>query len=930
MTGIRGGLGTRLKATSERRGNARRRTQLAQGGVSAIALLAVFLCQPMTVIAQTHEAPAQTKAQDIDPWSIPPDIREWTEEEQATVLDLFRRANELQSTGEYAQAEPLWREALSIFEASWGPDHPVTQIPVNNLALNLNNQGRFGEAEPLYRRSLSIRQAKLGPDHPTTATSLNNLASNLDAQGRYGEAEPLYRWSLSICEAKLGTDHPDTALSLNNLALNLNDQGRYGEAEPLFRRALAIWKAKLGPEHPDTATILENLSVSDLRLGQPLDAFGFARRAYDVRRALQDQGASGSGAVSETSTIKLGSDLALSGRLLSRSAYEASGMTEDVAEAQSMSSTGFEGVLAISVSPAAQALSEAAGRQVVASKGSADVLAAWQAAKARVAGIDQKITAEASRGPDGDARRAELFAEREAAVAALSGAEALLNDVAPEYFDLFKPQQVSVEALQSEVLSDGEALVLIYPGASWMPEGHQNGLVYVVTKTEVEVAELPLGPEALSDKVCQIRQQLNPGERCKVSAASVAASAGGGVTPVVDETRSPMQGASSSVTVSGFDRKVAHELYQVLFGDPKIAAALAGHDRWLLAPQGTLMSLPFATLVMEPPEAGSRDNDPEALRATHWLGLERILVTLPSVSSLQLYRSGTRGSSSATTPFFGLGDPLFDGAVAGETRGARAADNMQLASAEVGAAQSYFRGGAGDVSELRKLARLPRTRDEIETLGAAFHAPEAAILLQGGAREDVMRTRENRLSTARIIAFATHGLITGDLADDVTGRPGLAEPALALTPPTDEELQGLEINQNRTEAEAAFPLQADPANDGLLTSSEVAGMSLIADWVILSACNTASGDGTGADALSGLARSFLYAGARSLLVSHFPVQDQAGMRLTTDAVRIADERPGLKRPEALREAMTKLANDTTNPNYAHPSAWAPYTLIDPG
>ncbi len=110
--------------------------------------------------------------------------------------------------------------------------------------------------------------------------------------------------------------------------------------------------------------------------------------------------------------------------------------------------------------------------------------------------------------------------------------------------------------------------------------------------------------------------------------------------------------------------------------------------------------------------------------------------------------------------------------------------------------------------------------------------------------------------------FATHGLVAGDLS-------GLAEPALVLTPP-------------------AAPTDAD---DGLLTASEIAALKLNAEWVVLSACNTAAGEGEGAEALSGLARAFFYAGARALLVSHWAVYSQAATELTTTTFAMLADNP---------------------------------------
>ncbi len=130
----------------------------------------------------------------------------------------------------------------------------------------------------------------------------------------------------------------------------------------------------------------------------------------------------------------------------------------------------------------------------------------------------------------------------------------------------------------------------------------------------------------------------------------------------------------------------------------------------------------------------------------------------------------------------------------------------------------------------------------------------------------------------------------------------------------------------------AAPTEAD---DGLLTASEVAGLKLDADWVILSACNTAAGDGSeGAPGLSGLARAFFYAGARNLLASHWPVRDDVAARMTVRTIEIARDNPNLSRAEAFAQAMREIRNDASQDSdsdmLAHPNAWAPFTLIGDG
>ncbi len=118
--------------------------------------------------------------------------------------------------------------------------------------------------------------------------------------------------------------------------------------------------------------------------------------------------------------------------------------------------------------------------------------------------------------------------------------------------------------------------------------------------------------------------------------------------------------------------------------------------------------------------------------------------------------------------------------------------------------------------------------------------------------------------------------------------------------------------------------------DGLLTASEVAGLKLDADWVVMSACNTASGTEPGAEALSGLAKAFFYAGARALLVSHWPVNSYAATTLTSRTFEEMRRDDTIGRSEAFRRAMLLLLSDTSLPWAAHPSVWAPFVVVGEG
>ena len=210
--------------------------------------------------------------------------------------------------------------------------------------------------------------------------------------------------------------------------------------------------------------------------------------------------------------------------------------------------------------------------------------------------------------------------------------------------------------------------------------------------------------------------------------------------------------------------------------------------------------------------------------------------------------------------------------------------------------------GLADVADIRVQVPLPETADELCAVAHDLFATDNDILLGARATERQIKSMSQggSLATHRIVHFATHGVLAGQLT------PG-AEPGLILTPPetaTDED-------------------------DGYLSASEVATLKLDADWVILSACNTAAGGAEGADALSGLARAFFFAGARALLVSHWSVNSAAAVKLITTAVGTMSRDKSLGRSGALRRAMLTVI-DKGEPREAHPSYWAPFVVVGEG
>ncbi len=181
---------------------------------------------------------------------------------------LNEHALTIEALGRYAEAEPLFRQALEIDAKTIGTEHPRYAEHLNNLAALLQVMGRHDEAEPLYRQALEIDAKTIGTEHPSYAVDLNNLAGLLQVMGRHDEAEPLFRQALEIDAKTIGTAHPEYAIHLNNLANLLADMGRTAVAEPLFRQAMEIDEKTIGTEHPDYAIHLNNLALLLKDLGR--------------------------------------------------------------------------------------------------------------------------------------------------------------------------------------------------------------------------------------------------------------------------------------------------------------------------------------------------------------------------------------------------------------------------------------------------------------------------------------------------------------------------------------------------------------------------------------------------------------------------------------------------------------------------------------
>ncbi len=352
----------------------------------------------------------------------------------------------------------------------------------------------------------------------------------------------------------------------------------------------------------------------------------------------------------------------------------------------------------------------------------------------------------------------------------------------------------------------------------------------------------------------------------------------------VAEIRQTLDVAEFGAKAPRFNHARAHGLYQALFAP--FDARINARKHLIVSTSGALAQLPFAVL----PRTAEAPADP---KATAWLIKDIAISHVPSASGWMSLKQLSR-QPAAREPLLAWGDPLFDP----EARTSGAAAPITVAARAEGDHARSILDPASFVN-YSKLQPLPETRQEVTELATILGADPARDLVLGGkaTRASVLeQSRSGALARKQVVVFATHGLLAGDL-------PGLTQPALAMT------------------------ATRDPKDSPLLTLEDVLGLKLNADWVVLSACNTAGADGRAEEALSGLARGFFYAGSRSLLVTHWSVESESAMRLTTRTFQAYKANPTLRRAEALRTAMLDTLQ---TPQFAHPAFWAPYALVGEG
>ena len=837
---------------------------------------------------------------------------------QWTAMIQRARAEVFLVEGRLIEAEGALRKAMMALEAHLRQNPPdgdgesvqrYDGVLERTLAVTLLQQGRLAEAEFHVRHALRMTLERVGRDSVDVGQGLAVLSNILAEQGRNGEATRVAEASMrAYLEAGAAEFSLNLARARQFMGAALSAQGRHAEAVEVFERNRDILKRdpellqKYGVGHPEWV-------ISLLQTGKPQAAermaatmlawsvsrFGDDNPRAALRRALVgvarvEQGdAAGARQLFEASVpillAQARDDAESETGSLRKQRYlvfvleawlRALATTGDAAAAEE----AFRIADIARGSMVQRALTAAAARSAASESGaSADTELSGMArqeqdAQRRLNGLSALLT-QLLAAPPGEQLPQVQEALRRDIAAAMNERDMLRKAIAerfPDYAGLVRPQPATLAATRA-VLRPGEALLAFYVS-------ERESYVWAAAPTGApHFSRVPLGREEVAGTVRQLRRALDAG-------------------------------VDSIDALPPFDLAAAHALY-ARFVAPA-ADVWRGAATLVVVPHGDLAQLPLSLLPTATATHGSGEPPFAGYRQVPWLLHTHAVQQLPSATALvSLRRLAPRAAISGS--FVGFGDPLFSAQQA-----AAASDRAPAAAAAAvvhrgGRSRLLLRGQAPaagvESATLAQLPPLPDTGVELRAIAASLQAdPRKDVFLRREATErrvhEMDRARE--LVRRRVVMFATHGLVPGDI-------DGLTQPALALTSP------------------AAVP----EAGDGLLTMDEVLGLRLDADWVVLSACNTAAGEGAGAEALSGLGRAFFYAGARALLVSDWPVETTSARQLMTGMFAQLAADPSLGKAQALRRSMLALIDSpgATGPggriefSYAHPLFWAPFVVV---
>jgi CHAT domain-containing protein len=804
----------------------------------------------------------------------------WETRRVLTEIDL---ADVLKAQGRLAEAEFSARSALKRSLSFYGRYHLLSANTITALSGVLAEEGRFREALLLSDAAIKTLEG-LGvvPESILLAQARTSYGSALVAQDQFPEAAAVFaamREGLArdpLVAAQYGGDNIDWAYALVRT-------GEARRAVDMLRGLIQVTQKRLGERDYQVMELRGFLGIALAASGERDTALSEFRAAIPtlIEQSRIDHGSENTG-IARARRL----NLILSGYIellseLYRSGAQVSGL-DLIAES-------FRIADVARASSVQRAFTAAAVRGAIRDPNLAALAREEQDAQRRLGSLSDLLSRLLAAPPEqqltkiiGDVRR-DIDALRKTH----ADLKTKIEREFPNYANLVDPKPVTIEDAR-QALRPGEALITMFSTS-------ERCFVWAVPRDgKPAFAIISASERDLADKVRHLRGALDLSG------------------PVLRLPR--------------FNIAIAYDLYREVLAP--VEPAWKGARNLLIAPHGALAQLPFSLLPTEPAEQ-PRATPSEDYSTVSWLIKRAAVTQLPSVATLTTLRA-LPPTAANRRAFVGFGDPLFSKAQAAEAAsegatklagaGGTRMRNLSIAKVaapplvepvEDGEARPPLRAApVVNSASAAQLSRLPDTASEILQIAESLHADKHRdVFLEARASETTLKRLD--LSDRRIIAFATHGLVPGDL-------DGLTQPALALSSP---EVTG------------------ETGEDGLLTLEEIFGLKLNADWVVLSACNTGAGEGAGSEAVSGLGRGFFYAGARSLLVSNWPVETVSARLLTTHLFQLQAKNPDLTRAEALRLSMLDLmgapersgkTTERANSAYSHPLFWAAFSLLGDG
>jgi CHAT domain-containing protein len=827
---------------------------------------------------------------------------QWLESERSLRKTLYLLEAQYQKVKNSAsKIDTVGDDTRSVADASNNPRVYVTQI--SNRELNLANvllrQRKLIDAEFYARKSITLSLSSFGSNSIEVGRGLRSLAIIINEQGRYPEAVLLSRAALATVKAAGATGANSTlALAQRSLGSALVADGKYLEANQVFEEMAAA--IKTDPE------IAKSYQFGDLdwvqamlQSGKTSQAFEMSSRTLKRLELSSDQNSPRVAMVRAFQAVSLQAegkwaeaDAAYKNSiplLIDQARNDAENDTTSIKQQQRMTFL-LENYLA----------SLAHTAKTDPSQASSAAAQAFQVADiARGSGVQRALTASAARASIKDPQLAGLARQEQdlqRRINTLSDLLTGLRSASPDQqlpgvqgkirsdIEVFKSQR---EALKKEIekkFPDYAELVEPKPATI---ERTQRLLKSDEVLVSWYFAENVGYVWAIGKQGASQFSQLSIGR--KQMAKEVA------------QLRKALDpGVSTVDEIPPFDVALAYKLYQEILAP--VEAGFKGKKVMLVVPHAELGQLPLSLLVTQPTTQPAKGGAVAFMgyKTIPWLTKDIAVAQIPSVTALTALRSLPEGNPNRKS-FVGFGDPYFSGA---QEKSAQKNNSTQLATRGIPLKLRSAPKTAGVSSaELALLPRLPDTSLEIEEIGKVVGAQPSDIFLHKQA--SVKQVLSMDLSDRKVIMFSTHGLVPGELN-------GLTQPALAMSSP---EVTG-------------------DQDDGLLTMDKVISLKLDADWVVLSACNTAAGEGSGSEAVSGLGRAFFFAGAKALLVSNWPVDSVASRQLMTDLFKRQKQTQGLSKSEALRQAMLNQIDqggmregNVMKYSYAHPLFWAPFMVV---